>query len=286
MASRWWLILIVLRAVSCRQPIADEVIETSGAQNESTDKDASSDEQEASSGRDDTEVLEPDPEAYHPGSTPDRAKAGDRIVAFTNQLRAEKELTRLTVDPTLQKTATDFAGYMARSNRYGHRADGKDPAERVRQLEYEPCLVDENIAYAFRTRGFSTDELANEFFEGWKKSPGHLKNMLDPDVTQTAVAIAEGEGGYFFAVQLLGRPESEMIGFKLTNGGDAEFEYEMGDETFKLIPRQTRTHQACRPQHLEFVWHDAEGTDQTVAPHAGDHFVATGEGDGFQVRKK
>ena len=102
---------------------------------------------------------------------------------------------------------------------------------------------------------------------------------------------SEGIDALEKAMRLVGEvyvvaPESEMSGFRLTNVGDAEFEYEMGDETFKLLPRQTRMHQACRPQHLEFIWHDAEGTEQKVVPHDGDHFVVTGELGGFQVRKK
>lgn len=286
MAHRWWLILLVLAAASCRRPIAENVVETSGTQSESTAEDGEPAATGVSERVDDTEVLKPDPEAYHPEVTPDRTKAETRIVASTNHLRVGKKLANLEVNPALQKTAASFADYMARTSRYGHYADGRDAAERVKKYEYKPCLVDENIAYAFRSRGFSTEELATDFFEGWKKSPGHLKNMLDPDVTQTAVAIAEGEGGYFFAVQLFGRPDSEMIGVELTNHANAEFEYKMGDDTFKLLPRQTRTHQACRPQHLEFRWIQSEDSEQTISPQPGDHYTVTFADARFHVQKK
>ena len=38
--------------------------------------------------------------------------------------------------------------------------------------------------------GFTPKELADGFLEGWKQSPGHRKNMLDPDVTQIGVGVA------------------------------------------------------------------------------------------------
>lgn len=235
---------------------------------------------------DDTEILEPDIETYRPTSTPDLRMAAERVVALTNELRAEKRLPTLAVDPLLRKTGDYFADYMARTSRYGHHADGRGPADRAKKFEYDYCLIDENIAYAFRTRGFGTEELAKEIFEGWKGSPGHLKNMLDPDVIETDVTIREGKGGYFFAVQLFGRPKSKAIGFKLTNDADTTFEYELGGEPFELRPRVTRTHEACRPRDLEFVWHPAEQESRTVAPGSGDHFVITKAGDRLQVQRQ
>lgn len=293
MMTRWWPALVVLAMISCRQPLADQ---SGGGSTQSSHAESSASNVEAedtvsSEGSpeggtvDETIVITPDPASYHPESTPDAERASRLIVDLTNELRAERNLSKVKVDPKLNSAAESFARYMARTNRYGHRADGRDPADRVKEVKYEPCLIDENIAYGFRSNGFSTELLADEYFEGWKKSPGHLKNMLDADVTQTAVAIKEGEGGYFFAVQLFGRPASEMIVFKLTNDAGDEFEYRMGTEEFKLLRHQTRTHQACRSRELEFSWQDAEKREQTVTPQAGDHFFVARDGTAYSVQK-
>jgi uncharacterized protein YkwD len=233
-----------------------------------------------------TRVLQPDPDAYDPEQTPELGEVAKKIVALTNDLRVEKELPRLKSDPKLEKTASMFADYMARTNRYGHLADGKDPAARVKEQDYEPCLIDENIAYAFRSIGFTTEQLAKEFFAGWKGSPGHLRNMLDPDVTESAVVVREGTAGYFFAVQIFGRPLSARVALTLTNESTAKFEYTLAERAFSLLPRETRIHQVCRPKDLEFVWQDSEKTDHQVLPEPDDHFVVTSDGENFQVRKK
>jgi hypothetical protein len=115
-------------------------------------------------------------------------------------------------------------------------------------------MVSENIAYQFRTSGFPTDKLAKNFTEGWKNSPGHRKNMLEPDVTQTGVAIAQSENtGVFYAVQLFGRPESEKIAFRLLNKTETEFKYQIGEEKFSLPPYYGRKHTLCRPSKLQWM---------------------------------
>jgi uncharacterized protein YkwD len=42
--------------------------------------------------------------------------------------------------------------------------------------------------------------------EGWKRSPGHRRNLLAREATQTGVAVARSDQGYYYAVQLFGRP--------------------------------------------------------------------------------
>ena len=99
----------------------------------------------------------------------------------------------MAVNPDLTDAARDFAAYMARTSRYGHTADGSRPADRAASHGYEYCVIAENIAYAFNSDGYTTEELGKTFVEGWKHSPGHRRNMLDPDVAETGVAVARSE---------------------------------------------------------------------------------------------
>jgi hypothetical protein len=72
--------------------------------------------------------------------------------------------------------------------------------------------------------------------------------MLDPNVSDTAIAIAHSANtGHFYAVQLFGRPKSQTIQFSVANRVGVAVEYTVGDQTFELPPRVTRTHNVCRP---------------------------------------
>ena len=52
------------------------------------------------------------------------------------------------------------AAYMAKSGKFDHDADGRQPAQRIAAKGYRYCMVAENIAYEFSSRGFASSELA------------------------------------------------------------------------------------------------------------------------------
>lgn len=236
---------------------------------------------------DDTEILKAVPRTVEPANTPELDGAVQKVLASTNRFRDEEGREKVAVNPSLRKAAQYFADYMARTNRYGHKADGERPADRAKKFGYQYCIVAENIAYAYSSEGFTTDELAAEFFEGWKASPGHRRNMLDRDVTETALAISQGnEGGYVFAVQMFGRPRSQALEFTIANESEQTVEYKLGERTLSLAPGHVRTHQVCRPRDLAFRWDGAEGTAQTVQPKDGERFVITGSGDSLELRRE
>ena len=202
--------------------------------------------------REDTDVEKMTTEAgvSESAATP-MPDASEQIVAATNQFREQQGLSPVEVDPNLHAAAKYFAEYMARTHTYGHTADGKRPAERAKLHGYDYCIVAENIAYAYSSVGYGPQELAQRFVTGWKESPKHRENMLDPDVTQTGVAVAQGgESGYYFAVQMFGRPASQRIEFRVVNRSDQELTYKIDDREFPLGPRFIRTHQRCRPTTL------------------------------------
>src|SRR5690606_27148066 len=78
---------------------------------------------------------------YRPEDRPVLAQVEDRIVERTNSFRKDHDLQALETDDLLRKTARDFAEYMARTDRYGHHADGRSPAQRAKQKEYPLCLI-------------------------------------------------------------------------------------------------------------------------------------------------
>ena len=216
----------------------------------------------------------------------DPAEVERKIVSRTNRFRRKQDRRAVQVDPQLVQTAQYFADFMARTDKYGHHADGNRPAERATEHGYEYCIVSENIAYQFSSAGFTTQELAQGFFQGWKHSPGHRKNMLNPDVVETGVAIARSdETGFYYAVQMFGRPKSLRIEFQISNDSDATIEYDLGKRSFSLPPRYTRTHQRCRPTELIIQW-SAERESTALQPNDGDHYTIVRQESGkLRVRR-
>src|SRR5262245_28080613 len=97
---------------------------------------------------DKVEVIKPPNGAPPPAPAPDLGKVAERIVARTNQFRKCEKQPDVTVNDKLTAAAREFSDYMARTGRYGHTADGKQPHERTTKSGYDHCLIAENIAYA------------------------------------------------------------------------------------------------------------------------------------------
>jgi uncharacterized protein YkwD len=217
------------------------------------------------------------------GKRPDLKDAARRVVDSTNALRKEEGRDPVAVNDELTATARYFANHMARNDEYGHTADGNQPSDRARRLGYDFCIVLENIAHTFDSRGFDAAPLADQFFTGWKESPPHRKNMLDPDVTETGVAVVRSETtGHYYAVQMFGRPKSAAIVFKVENRAGEAVQYTVGGQEFDLTPRVVRTHTGCRPADVTFTW--PGGKTEVVKPPTGGRLVVTRDGGGFAVR--
>ncbi|HEX4613962.1 MAG TPA: CAP domain-containing protein [Urbifossiella sp.] len=219
------------------------------------------------------------------GKRPDLDAAAKTIVERTNAFRKTEGRNPVPTDPKLAATASDFAAYMARTDEYGHQAGESGPGERVKRHGYDYALIAENIAMVFNSRGYDTGPLAGHFVSGWEKSPPHRRNMLDPDVTATGVAVARSEKtGHYYAVQLFGRPKSAVVVFRVVNQSGEDVSYAIGDRTFDLPPRLTRTHTLGRPAALTFQW---PGGGTTSARSVGsERFLVTKDSSGFAVKKE
>ncbi len=216
---------------------------------------------------------------------PDLARVVKQIVERTNTFRKEQGRPAVVVNDKLAEAARGFAAYMARTNRYGHTADGNRPADRARKQGYDYCIILENIAYEYNSAGFPTADLTRGFVEGWKHSPPHRRNMLDPDVTDTGVGVARSETtGYYFAVQMFGRPHSKAIEFRISNQSDDTVRYRIGGRDYSLAPRYIRTHTRCRPADVKFDF--GKGRTKTVKPSTGDCYAVSGKNGNYEVKKQ
>lgn len=219
--------------------------------------------------------------------SPDLKKVAELIVQKTNEFRKKEGRQPVKVNAKLDAAAQYFAGYMARTTEYGHTADGKRPSQRAKDRGYDYCIVAENIAYVYDSRGFATEQLAEKLFEGWKHSPEHRKNMLDPDVTETAVAVAHSdENGYYYADQMFGRPKSLAIRFEIENKSGDAVSYSIGEKSFDLPPRVIRTHTRCRPAEVKFRWPGDDKPTGAITPTGGERYGVTKENGQFAVKKE
>jgi hypothetical protein len=185
-----------------------------------------------------------------PAPAADVDKAVQQIVQRTNSFRETHGRGAVAPNGKLADTAHDFARFMANSGKFGHTADGRQPAQRASAHHYEYCIVAENIAYFYRSDGYDTPELAAEMVKGWENSPEHRKNMLDAAVTETGVGIAQDADGRYFGVQMFGRPRSGAIRFTVRNRAGQKIGYRTGQQRFSLPPSAERTHTVCRPTRL------------------------------------
>jgi uncharacterized protein YkwD len=219
-------------------------------------------------------------------ASPELVNTVQDIINHTNSFRQAEGLPEVKSNRQLMEAAQEFAQFMASTDRYGHTADGSTPAERAKQYGYNPCIISENIAYQYRTSGFTSEELAREFVQGWQESPEHRKNMLNPAVTETGVGVDRSEQtGYYYAVQMFGRPPTEMIEFQITNRTDTPITYAMDGQTFPLPPRSTRTHQQCQSAEISFQW-PGKPEQTEVQPQPGDHYTIIQENGGaFRLQK-
>jgi hypothetical protein len=138
----------------------------------------------------------------------DIEETAQAVVERTNAFRKSQGLEPQAVNPALAQAARDFAGFMAKTGKYGHAADGRKPAERAAAHGYEYCIVLENIAYLYRSTGYDTATLGRELVEGWRKSPEHRRNMLDPAATQPASASRRARTAATTACRCSGGPRA------------------------------------------------------------------------------
>jgi uncharacterized protein YkwD len=206
----------------------------------------------------------------------DAARAAELILNKTNEFRIQSGLRPLDQDARLANAAQYFANYMAQHDQFGHRADGNTLAERAAAFDYDYCLVAENIAYQYSPGGFATANLATKFVDVWKNSPPHRQNMLDPDAAEIGVAAARSQNtGYWYAVQVFGRPKSAAIEFTIQNNSDKTIDYNINGHAFQLPPNYTRFHTRCRSGSIQFAFQPEREVEIT----SGSRFtIASGDG--------
>jgi uncharacterized protein YkwD len=203
---------------------------------------------------------------------PDPDDVARRIATLTSEFRGQEGRGKVATSEPLTAAARYFADYLGKSGQFSHEADGSTPIARAQKHGYDSTCVWENIATRFSTSAPSAGELALAFVDGWKKSPRHRQNMLEAAATEAGVAVAPGKDGHYYAVQVFGRPGSQIIEFTIQNRTESALGYRLGEKTFPLDPLQIRTHKQCRTEELRFNF-PRQVRSAAYQPRRGDRFA-------------
>ena len=96
-----------------------------------------------------------------------------RLAALVNQYRVSHGLPALVVDTTVAGLAREHSAAMAKAGQLNH----DDLPSRVRRSGLAMCI--ENVGWNYRS--------PEGQFDGWRASPGHDRNMLDPRVDRMGI---------------------------------------------------------------------------------------------------
>jgi hypothetical protein len=178
---------------------------------------------------------------------PDLPKVEAAIIEMTNTARSEQLLGAVTVSPQLTAAARAYAAVLARTKIFSHEADGTTMSARIDKSGYKACTAAENLALHQSSRGFETRELAISAMEGWLNSPGHRKNIMTSEVTETGVAVVKGpeKDPKFLIVQLLGRPESLAVEFQVSNTAAIPVTMAFGGKSSTVEPKMAIKMTSC-----------------------------------------
>lgn len=97
-----------------------------------------------------------------------------RLAAVINEYRAQNELPPLALAEELADLARGHSGQMATLHQLTHQGF----RDRMRATSSKMCV--ENVAH-----NFPTPEM---LVEGWRRSPGHHRNLLEPKVSRMGLA--------------------------------------------------------------------------------------------------
>lgn len=105
--------------------------------------------------------------------------AEEQMLALVNQERQKEGARPLVMDESLRKLARSHSLDMYQRGYFSHHTpEGKDPFDRMKEFNIDYMAAGENLALA------PTVEMAHE---GLMNSPGHRRNILDPNYHKVGI---------------------------------------------------------------------------------------------------
>ena len=122
--------------------------------------------------------------------TSEGAQYADTVLNKVNELRSSLNLQPVTRYQELDAVAQDWSEQQAAANSMSHRPDFTSA--------YPSGWTTGSENVAWRTAGGDTGA---QIFNQWLNSPGHYKNMTDPNVNSIGIGFAQTSDGKWYATQ-------------------------------------------------------------------------------------
>jgi len=144
--------------------------------------------------------------------------------ALVSGYRTANGLGPVSIDPELMKLAGDQARAMAAHDKLDHSVY-RPFQDRIRASSFDAAVAVENIGAGYDT--------LSEAFSGWRASPPHRANMLNPAVTKMGIAATYAPASKYkvFWSLILARPDDQpresrqlRIAPRAVGGGGATLE--------------------------------------------------------------
>ena len=123
-------------------------------------------------------------------ATSEGAQYANTVLNKVNELRSGLGLQPVTRYQELDAVAQDWSEQQAAANNMSHRPDFTSV--------YPKGWTTGSENVAWRTAGGDTGAL---IFDQWLNSPGHYKNMTDPNVNSIGIGFAQTSDGRWYATQ-------------------------------------------------------------------------------------
>jgi uncharacterized protein YkwD len=130
-----------------------------------------------------------------------RAELERFILKWTNQERTNRKLPTLRINIALARLAQTHSQDQARVSLMAHNSE-KFPKgrqtfdERMKTLQFpRPVTFGENIFWTsqnFPATLSGRDEYAHKIVRAWMNSPGHRKNILNPEFKSMGIGFSDG----------------------------------------------------------------------------------------------
>jgi uncharacterized protein YkwD len=131
----------------------------------------------------------------------------DGIIRETNRIRESKGLIPLKENQLLNRIADERLKDMFQKQYFGHISPSGEKASDIAQhVGYEYKIIAENLG------SISPDATDVDFLSGWMQSPGHRRNILNPEIREIGVATRKGiltSDSTIICVQIFGLAASE-----------------------------------------------------------------------------
>ena len=119
----------------------------------------------------------------------------NKVLELVNQERAKAGVKPLKGNLELSNVATIKSQDMIDKNYFDHNSPTYgSPFDMMKKFGISFNMAGENIAYGQRT--------PEEVMKGWMNSPGHRKNILNPNFEQIGIGIAKNSSGVTYWTQM------------------------------------------------------------------------------------